>query len=64
MCKAVEEWRQEERAEGLAEGRAEGRYEELLSLVNDGLLSAAIASSRCGKTESEFEKLLKEFRER
>ncbi len=46
MCKAVEEWRQEE--------RAEGRAEELLSLVNDGILTASVAAARCGKTETEF----------
>ncbi len=34
MCKAVEEWRQEEREEGRAKGHAEGRTEERLSAIN------------------------------
>ncbi len=52
------------REEGREEGRAEGLTEGLLSLVNDGLLSASIAASRCDKTESEFEELLNEYRKR
>ena len=56
--KALAKGRAEGLAEGLAEGEAKGRakgsLEMLFSLVQDGLLSLAQASSRAGMTESEF----------
>ena len=44
----------EGRAKGLSEGRAEGRLIELAELVDDGLLSAELASLRSGLSVDDF----------
>ena len=42
------------------EGKAEGKAEELVSLVNDGIIQPEVAAKRLGITVTEFETLLEE----
>ena len=51
---AKREGRAEGRKEGRKEGHAEGRVDELLSLVKDNIITAAVAASRLGETEEAF----------
>lgn len=42
-------------AEGRAEGRAEGHLEEIISLVQEGILTASFGAERLGMSIEEFE---------
>ncbi len=49
----------EGKAEGLAEGKAEGRLNQLIELVQSGLLTVNQAASVAKMSEEEFKKLMK-----
>ena len=44
------------------EKKTEGKIEELVSLVNDGLLQIDIAVDRCNMTVEEFETMMQQIK--
>lgn len=66
MCNVAERLENKGRAEGLvegrAEGRAEGKLEQLIELVKDNLLSVANAAQKAEMPETDFLKLLENYK--
>lgn len=59
MCKAIDDWIEEERKEGRKEGKSEGRLDVLVELVKEGMLSIKDASVKVSMREDEFQKIVK-----
>ena len=55
MCKAIDDWIEEE--------RNEGRLDLLVELVKDGMLSVKDASVKASMREDEFQEIVKSERE-
>lgn len=55
MCKAIDDWIEEERNEG----KSEGRLDVLVELVKEGMLSIKDASVKASMREDEFQKIVK-----
>lgn len=62
MCNVAERLENKGRAEGLVEGRAEGKLEQLIELVKDNLLSVANAAQKAEMPETDFLKLLENYK--
>lgn len=59
MCEALQGIFDDGKEEGEKIGKSQGRMEVLLELVKEGVLNISQAADKAGKTEAEFQELLK-----
>ena len=58
LCKALQDWAEEERAEGRAEGIEQGKILMVVSLMKDGYITKEVAAGKIGIKLNEFEAML------